>query len=45
MGWLSDDFEHPLVVAVGAHHHLRPIRASDVELDMLAVMWSQQRLW
>jgi hypothetical protein len=34
-----------LRVPVGAHHHLRPIRASDVELDMPAVMGSQQRLW
>ena len=45
MGWLPEDFEHPLRVEVDAHHHLRPIRASDVELDMPAVMGSQQRLW
>ena len=45
MGWLPEDFEHPLHVPVGAHHHLRPILASDVELDMPAVMGSQQRLW
>lgn len=45
MDWLPEDFEHPLRVPVGVHHHLRPIRASDVELDMPAVMGSQQRLW
>lgn len=45
MSWLPDDFEHPLSVPVGADHHLRPIRASDADLDMPAVMGSQQRLW
>ena len=45
MGWLPDDFVHPLRVEVDAGHHLRPIRADDVELDMPAVMGSQQRLW
>lgn len=45
MGWLPEDFEHPLRVEVGASHHLRPIRASDVDVDMPAVMGSQQRLW
>jgi len=45
VGWLPEDFEHPLRVPVGANHHLRPIRASDAELDMPAVMGSQQRLW
>jgi len=45
MGWLPDDFEHPLVVPVGAHHHLRPIRADDVALDLPAVLGSQPRLW
>lgn len=44
VGWLPEDFEHPLLVPVGAHHHLRPIRAADVGLDMPAVMGSQQRL-
>lgn len=45
VGWLPEEFEHPLHVRVGAAHHLRPIRAVDVELDMPAVMGSQQRLW
>jgi hypothetical protein len=43
--WLPDDFEHPDRVEVVAGYHLRPIRESDVDLDMLAVMGSQQRLW
>lgn len=45
MPWLPPDFAHPLRVDVGEAHHLRPIRASDVDLDMIAVMGSQQRLW
>ena len=45
MNWLPQDFVHPLRVEVDAGHHLRPIRADDVDLDMPAVMGSQQRLW
>ncbi|MFT3886747.1 MAG: GNAT family N-acetyltransferase [Arachnia sp.] len=45
MTWLSTGFVHPLRVEVDAGHHLRPIRADDVDLDMSAVMGSQQRLW
>jgi len=45
MAWLPDDFRHPLRVTLGEHHHLRPIRAADAELDLPAVMGSQQRLW
>lgn len=43
--WLPEDFEPPTRVALGPWHHLRPIRASDVDLDMHAVMGSQERLW
>lgn len=43
--WLPDDWEHPLHVPVGLHHHLRPIRATDVDLDLPAVLGSQARLW
>ncbi len=43
--WLPNDFEHPRVVPLATGHHLRPIRASDVDLDMPAVMGSQERLW
>lgn len=45
MSWLPDDFEHPTVVPLPTGHHLRPIRADDVDLDMPAVMGSQERLW
>ena len=45
MGWLPEGFVHPLRVEVDSGHHLRPIRADDVDLDMPAVMGSQQRLW
>jgi hypothetical protein len=43
--WLPDDFEHPRLVPVPPDHHLRPIRASDVDIDYVAVMGSQERLW
>jgi hypothetical protein len=43
--WLPDDFVHPTRVPLPFGHHLRPIRAEDVELDMIAVMGSQPRLW
>ena len=45
MAWLPDDFEHPLRAELPTGHHLRPIRATDVDLDMVAVMGSQERLW
>jgi RimJ/RimL family protein N-acetyltransferase len=43
--WLPAGWQHPTRVALGAGHHLRPIRESDVDLDMRAVMGSQERLW
>ncbi|MGH8893875.1 MAG: GNAT family N-acetyltransferase [Actinomycetes bacterium] len=45
MAWLPDDFVHPTRVELRTGHHLRPIRADDVDLDMPAVMGSQERLW
>jgi len=46
MAWLPEEFVHPTEVALGdGRYHLRPIRASDVELDMPAVMGSRERLW
>ena len=45
MAWLPADFVHPLRVPVDAGHHLRPIRASDADLDYPAVMASRERLW
>lgn len=45
MTWLPADFVHPDRVDLGTErHHLRPIRATDVDLDMVAVMGSQPRL-
>lgn len=43
--WLPDHWTHPAVVPVGPHHHLRPIRATDVDLDLAAVRGSRERLW
>jgi hypothetical protein len=43
--WLPASFAHPTHVEVGLGHHLRPIRAEDVDLDMVAVMGSRARLW
>jgi RimJ/RimL family protein N-acetyltransferase len=43
--WLPEDFTHPTRVELPTGHHLRPIRASDVDLDMPAVMGSRERLW
>jgi len=43
--WLPADFEHPTHVPLATGHHLRPIRATDVDLDMPAVMGSRERLW
>ena len=45
MTWLSPDFVHPERVPLATGHHLRPIRAADVELDYPAVMGSRERLW
>jgi hypothetical protein len=45
MGWLADGFEHPERVELPAGHHLRPIRADDVDIDYPAVMGSRERLW
>lgn len=43
--WLPRDFEHPSHVPLPSGYHLRPIRETDVDLDMVAVMGSQSRLW
>jgi hypothetical protein len=43
--WLPPDWQHPTHVPVGPDHHLRPIRAADVDLDLPAVMGSRERLW
>jgi RimJ/RimL family protein N-acetyltransferase len=43
--WLPDDFVHPKRVDLPTGHHLRPIRADDTDIDMVAVMGSRDRLW
>ncbi len=45
MAWLPPEFEHPGRVELATGHQLRPIRASDVDLDRPAVMGSRARLW
>ena len=45
MSWLPRDFAHPLRVELETGHHLRPIRAADVDIDYPAVVGSQPRLW
>ncbi len=45
MAWLPDDFVHPERVGLCTGHHLRPIRADDVDIDYPAVMGSRERLW
>jgi RimJ/RimL family protein N-acetyltransferase len=43
--WLPADFVHPQRVDLPTGEHLRPIRGDDVDLDLPAVMGSQERLW
>jgi len=45
MSWLPADFEHPERVDLPTGHHLRPIRAVDVDIDLPAIMGSRERLW
>ena len=47
MAWVPAGFRHPSRVELqdAGRHHLRPIRADDVELDMIAVMGSRDRLF
>ena len=45
MAWLPDDLRPSHRGAAADGYHLRPIRASDVDLDMPAVMGSRERLW
>lgn len=43
--WLPADFRHPDRAQLATGPHLRPIRATDVDIDFPAVMGSRQRLW
>jgi RimJ/RimL family protein N-acetyltransferase len=44
-GWLPPTWLHPRRVELSTGHHLRPLRASDVDLHLRAVLESQERLW
>ena len=45
MAWPAADFTHPERLDLPTGHHLRPIRATDVDIDHPAVMGSRERLW
>jgi hypothetical protein len=45
MAWLDDALVVPEYVELSTGHHLRPIRADDVDIDYPAVMGSRERLW
>jgi hypothetical protein len=45
LSWLPAGFSHPERVDLPTGHHLRPIRADDVDIDLPAVMGSRERLW
>ena len=43
--WLPPAWQHPPRFELSTGHHLRPVRASDVDLHLRAVLESQERLW
>jgi hypothetical protein len=43
--WLPAGFDPPARLDLGTGHHLRPIRADDVDIDYPAVMGSRASLW
>jgi hypothetical protein len=45
MTWLPSEFVPPVRAELATGHHLRPIRAADVDIDYPAVMGSRERLW
>lgn len=45
MGWLPEGFRTPPRLDLPTGHHLRPIRAGDVDIDYRAVMGSRETLW
>jgi hypothetical protein len=45
VAWLPEGFDPPGRVDLATGHHLRPIRADDVDIDYPAVMGSRERLW
>jgi hypothetical protein len=45
VAWLPETFAAPQRAELPAGHHLRQIRADDVDIDYPAVMGSRERLW
>jgi len=45
MPWLPETFSAPPRAELRSGHHLRQIRADDVDIDYPAVMGSRERLW
>ena len=45
MTWLPEGFQTPQRVDLPTGHHLRPIRAADVDIDYPAVMGAREKLW
>lgn len=43
--WLPAEFRHPLIAVPWEGVLARPIRASDVDIDMIAVMGCREMLW
>lgn len=43
--WLPPWFVHPTHLELASGHHLRPLRAVDLELDLPAVRGSRDSLW
>jgi len=43
--WLPAGLRHPARLDLPSGQHLRPIEASDVDLDYAAVMGSRAHLW
>jgi len=43
--WLPADFVHPVHLDFDASVYLRPIRASDVDIDLVAVHANRDMLW
>lgn len=43
--WLPSWFAHPTRLELDSGHHLRPLRAVDVDLDLPAVRSSRDSLW
>lgn len=43
--WLPLGWQHPRRFDLPTGHHVRPVRCSDVDLHLRAVLESQERLW